>query len=126
LRISPHIHRSNAYQGKVMASELEGANWEMKRLTIGLIAIASLSIYRPMRVMALPPPEEVPEEVLRTEIILEARSPLTGEPLTAAEYAQLQETLAQNPDPIVASELRDLIYLLQLRRVVRPILPFLP
>jgi hypothetical protein len=76
--------------------------------------------------MALPPPAETPEEVLRTEIILEARSPLTGEPLTAAEYAQLQETLAENPTPLVASEIRELILLLQLRRVFRPILPFLP
>ena len=60
------------------------------------------------------------------KIILEARSPLTGEPLTAAEYAQLQETLAQNPSPLVASEFRELIFLLQLRRIVSPILPLFP
>ena len=37
--------------------------------------------------------EDIPEEVLVTEIILEARSPLNGEPLSAAEYAQLQDEL---------------------------------
>ena len=38
----------------------------------------------------LPPPEDTHEEILRTEIITEARSPIDGELLTAAEYAQLQ------------------------------------
>lgn len=37
--------------------------------------------------IALPPPEDVPEEILRTEIITEARSAIDGQPLTAAEYA---------------------------------------
>jgi hypothetical protein len=113
-------------QGKVRANRHKEATSKMKVLNIGLMAIASLSIHWPLTTMALPPPAETPEEVLRTEIILEARSPLTGEPLTAAEYAQLQETLAENPTPLVASEIRELILLLQLRRVFRPILPFLP
>ncbi|NET51390.1 MAG: hypothetical protein F6K09_22505, partial [Merismopedia sp. SIO2A8] len=45
--------------------------------------------------LSLPQPEDLPEEVLRTEIITEARSPIDGKPLTAAEYAQLQAQLAQ-------------------------------
>jgi hypothetical protein len=77
-------------------------------------------------VLALPPPEEVPEEVLRTEIITEARSPLTGEPLSAEDYAILQEQLSSlNREPQVNSELARLIFLLELRRAVRPILPFI-
>lgn len=69
---------------------------------------------------------EIPEEILRTEIITGARSPLTGEPLTAAEYAQLQATL-EGPQgtPLVSEDLRYLIFLLQVRRAVRPILPFI-
>ncbi len=39
---------------------------------------------------ALPPPEDLPEEILRTEIITEARSPIDGQPITPAEYIQLQ------------------------------------
>lgn len=97
----------------------------MKTFHLGLLAIAGLTFCSP-NAAALPPPEETPEEVLRTRIILEARSPLTGEPLTAAEYAQLQAELQQNPNPLVSQELRHLIYLLQLRRVLRPIIPFLP
>ncbi|MGF1569305.1 MAG: hypothetical protein ACFCVD_14760 [Nodosilinea sp.] len=75
---------------------------------------------------ALPPADQVPEEILRTEIITEARSPITGEPLSAAEYALLKEQL-QNPNTRqrVNTELANLIFLLQVRRVVRPVLPFI-
>ncbi|HSM83936.1 MAG TPA: hypothetical protein VLS96_19760 [Nodosilinea sp.] len=77
--------------------------------------------------LALPPPDDMPEEVLRTEIITEARSPLNGEPLSAQEYAVVQEQLRDpNTEPIVNPDLAQLIQLLELRRVFRPILPFLP
>ena len=97
----------------------------MGTFKILMIAIASFATHWPQLANALPPTDETPEEVLRTEIILEARSPLTGEPLTAAEYAQLEEELMQNEDPLVPSELRELIFLLQLRRILTPVLPFL-
>lgn len=75
---------------------------------------------------ALETPADIPEEILRTEVITEARSPLTGEPLSAAEYAQLQEALAAPAgDPLLSSDIRYLLFLLQLRRSVRPILPFI-
>lgn len=78
-------------------------------------------------VLALPPPEETPEEVLRTEIITEARSPIDGKPLTAAEYAELQAQLqAQQGEPQIAPKVRETIFLLRLRRAIRTILPFLP
>ena len=71
--------------------------------------------------------EEVPEEILRTEIITGARSPLTGEPLTAVEYAQLQAELASPAGGnLVSPDIEYLIFLLQLRRAVRPIIPFIP
>lgn len=76
--------------------------------------------------LALPPPSDIPEEILRTEIITEARSPLHGEPLSPADYATLQEHLRDpNTEPVVNPDLAQLIQLLQLRRVVKPILPFL-
>lgn len=75
---------------------------------------------------ALEPAADIPEEILRTEVITAARSPLTGEPLSAAEYAQIQEVLAAPAgDTLVSPEVRYLIFLLQLRRSVRPILPFI-
>jgi len=71
--------------------------------------------------------EEMPEEILRTEIITEGRSPLTGESLTAVEYAQLQAELASPAGGnLVSQDIEYLIFLLQLRRAVKPIIPFIP
>ncbi len=71
--------------------------------------------------------EEIPEEILRTEIITGARSPLTGEPLSADEYARLKDELkAPAGGNLVSSDVRYLIFLLQARRAVRPIVPFIP
>ncbi|NES97540.1 MAG: hypothetical protein F6K32_20445 [Desertifilum sp. SIO1I2] len=75
-------------------------------------------------VCALPPPEDIPEERLRSEIIVEARSPVDGRLLTPAEYVQLQAELAVSPPPTVPEEVRDLIFLLRLRRLIRTVIPF--
>ncbi len=81
-----------------------------------------------LRNLAVPEPDDIPEELLRTEIITEARSPLTGEPLSAAEYAQLLESIQNTPadGSLISSEIRQLIQLLQIRRTLRPVLPFIP
>jgi hypothetical protein len=78
--------------------------------------------------LALPPPEDQPEEVLRTEVILEARSPQDGQPMSAAEYAELQAQLEEQARQVgtVPPRLRELIGLLRLRKALRTILPFLP
>ncbi|MFN6568815.1 hypothetical protein [Dendronalium sp. ChiSLP03b] len=76
-------------------------------------------------VMALPPPEDTPEEILRTEIILDARSPIDGKFLTAAEYAELQEQLQVNPPPKLNANIRQNIYLIRLRKAILQFLPFL-
>lgn len=81
----------------------------------------------PAPALALPPPEDIPEEVLRTEIITEARSPVDGELLTAAEYAELEEQLQRNPELYnsISPQIRNIIFLLQIRRAVRSVAPFL-
>lgn len=77
--------------------------------------------------IALPPPEEIPEEVLRTEIILAARSPVDGKPLTAAQYAELQSFLqSRRRPPQLSSKVRDTVFLLRLRQALRTFIPFLP
>ncbi len=89
-----------------------------------VVVIASLGLAITLPSPALPPPEDVPEEVLRTEIILEGRSPLDGQPLTAAEYAELQAQL-QEPGfpPPVSPKVRELLFLLRLRGFLNTILP---
>ncbi len=79
----------------------------------------------------LPSTEDTPEEILRTEIYTEARSPVDGKLLTAAEYIELQEDLAiavQNfpPESQVSAKVRELIGLLKLRKTLRQIIPFIP
>lgn len=100
----------------------------MKNVTfpLGLVQFLCL-LLQAIPAFPLPPPEDTPEEVLRTEMITEARSPLDGTPLTAAEYAQLKAELegSQPPDPQVNPKLRELIFLLRLRAQMRQILPFL-
>ena len=88
--------------------------------TINIIAILSSD-----RAYALPPPEDIPEEILRTEIILEGRSPIDGKPLSATEYEELKTQLAQSAnDPQINSDIQRLIFLLQLRKLVKTIVPF--
>lgn len=88
----------------------------MSSLAVALPVIAPVS--------ALPPPEDTPEEILRTEIILEARSPVDGKPLTASEYVELQEDLAEpEHPPTLNAETQHLIFLIQIRKVLNIISP---
>lgn len=69
---------------------------------------------------------DVPEEILRTEIIVEARSPITGDLLTAAEYTQLQAALErEGRAPQLNSDIRQIVYLLRIRRILKPFIPFI-
>ena len=89
-----------------------------------LIGSAFLSTWTEI-VIALPPPEDLPEEVLRLEIITEGRSPVDGKPLTAAEYAQLQAELARGEfPPELNPKLQELIFLLQIRKLLNDVNPF--
>ena len=94
------------------------------KITIAAILTGGLSALSPTA-LALPPASELPEEVLRTEIILEGRSPVDGEPLSAAEYEELQAELAQTSlDPKIDPQIKQLIFLLQIRNFVKTIIPF--
>lgn len=87
--------------------------------------IIVLSSYWGSAVIALPPPEDTPEEILRTQIIIEARSPIDGRFLTAAEYAQLEAQLQQTPPPKLDPKIRDQIFLLRIRKTLLQFFPFL-
>lgn len=92
--------------------------------------VTMLALTTALPAVALPPPEDLPEEVARTEIITEARSPIDNTPLTAAEYAELQAQLRQGPpaDPRdqVSPRLRRTVGLLRLRRFIKTVFPFIP
>lgn len=78
--------------------------------------------------LALPPAEDVPEEILRTQIILDARSPIDGSPMTPAEYAELQaekQTPFEAPAEL-APKVESTVRLLKLRKFIKTVLPFIP
>lgn len=74
--------------------------------------------------------KEIPEEVLRAEIYTEARSPIDGKRLTAAEYVELLEKLRSldgiPPEDLVSPKIQELIDLLKLRKFLRQFIPFIP
>lgn len=78
--------------------------------------------------LALPPAVDTPEEVLRTEIILDARSPIDGKPMSPADYAELQNQLnAPFEQPVeLSGKLVNTVKLLKLRKFVKKYLPFIP
>ncbi|MBL1209734.1 hypothetical protein [Geminocystis sp. GBBB08] len=88
-----------------------------------LILIVTMFL-RNFSVLALPPEDDIPEEILATEIITQARSPFDNQPLTMAEYALLKEKIAKNPfPPQLNSKLRQKIFLLKILKMIRTILP---
>jgi len=99
-------------------------------LVLALITGLATMLVKPTKnlgasVIALPSPEDTPEEILRTEIFTEARSPIDGKPLNAAEYAQLQEQLQTRPAPRLDPRIRQNIFLLRVRKTLRLLFPFL-
>lgn len=95
-------------------------------MKLQIIFLVNLLLFLPFyQASALPPAEDIPEEVLRTEIILEGRSPINGKPLSTKEYAELQTKLALNENsPKVNSDIQELIFLLQLRKLIKTVIPF--
>lgn len=91
---------------------------------IAVISITAAWI-KPSPALALPPAEDLPEEILRTEIIFEGRSPIDGKILSAAEYENLQEQLTQNRfTPEISPDIQQLIFLLQIRKFIKTVIPF--
>ncbi|AZB72139.1 hypothetical protein [Synechococcus elongatus] len=71
---------------------------------------------------------DLPEEVLRQEIILDGRSPLDGRPLTPEEYTILQQRLQTDPDPVrgLNPSVRELAFFLGVLKAAKSLFPFLP
>lgn len=77
---------------------------------------------------ALPAAEDVPEEILRTQIVLDARSPIDGKPMTPAEYAafQTQQQTPYEPPAQLSPQVRGVVGTLRIRRFIKRFLPFIP
>ncbi|MEM9567240.1 MAG: hypothetical protein AAF974_02945 [Cyanobacteria bacterium P01_E01_bin.34] len=94
-------------------------------LSISGIAVSSL-LFGAHAAVALPPPDDIPEEVLRNQGVLDGRSAIDNSELSPTEYAELQALLEDSQDvtPRVSPELQRLILLLKLRKILRSVTPF--
>lgn len=90
-------------------------------------AILTTALITPCAAIALPPPEDLPEEVLRVEMLVESRDGM-GQPIDAGTYAQIQQAVnRRNQDnPQVAEELQSLLLQLRLLNLIKSLVPFRP
>jgi hypothetical protein len=94
---------------------------------IALLTLLGWQVIAPVRADSLSPDNDIPEEVLRAEIITEARSPIDGKALSAVEFAELVVTTRQQierDNAAVAANnprLKQTLFLLRLRGFLRSI-----
>ena len=89
--------------------------------------IAIWQLMLPAQAGSIPVDTDIPEEVLRAEIITEARSPIDGKALSAPEFAKLVVTTRQQIERENASvavnnpKLKETLTLLRLRSFLRSV-----
>ena len=106
---------------------------KLKSCLLGMASVVTVGgdIAKPSLIQAEPLIDsamEVPEEILEAEIILEARSPIDGSPMTPAEYAQLQDELRLSRSEVpgrLDPKLHRAVILLRLRKILKTVFPFL-
>ena len=102
------------------------------KITISLFQVGFYTIYlwqtfAPVQAGSLPLDNDIPEEVLRAEIITEARSPVDGKALSAADFAELVVVTKEKLDRDTAiaatsgSKLKETLLLLRLRGFLRSV-----
>jgi hypothetical protein len=94
---------------------------------IVFLTIVGKQIFTPVKAIDLPSDNDIPEEVLRAEIIIEARSPIDGKALSTEEFAQLVVTSQQKLDrdnAISATsnpKIKELLLLIRLRSFLKSV-----
>lgn len=89
------------------------------------LTIVGWQIFTPVKAIDLPLENDIPEEVLRAEIIIEARSPIDGKALSAEEFAELVVNAQQKLDrenAISATsnpKIKELLLLIRLRSFLK-------
>ncbi len=99
---------------------------KIQLVKVGLYTTTMLSVATSVMANILPD-ADIPEEVLRAEIITEARSPIDGKALSAQDFAELVVNTKQQldrDDAIAAttnSKFKEAVLLLRLRGFLRSI-----
>jgi hypothetical protein len=99
----------------------------IKLARVGVWTLAIWQLVFPVRAGSIPVDTDIPEEVLRAEIITEARSPIDGKAISANEFAELVVTTRQQIERENASvavnnpKLKETLILLRLRGFLRSV-----
>jgi hypothetical protein len=94
---------------------------------IAFYSILGCQLLSPVIASSLPPDNDIPEEVLRAEIITEGRSPIDGKALSAIEFAELVVNMKQQLDRENAAaattnpKVRETLVLIRLRSFLRSV-----
>jgi hypothetical protein len=99
----------------------------VRLIQIGCWTMAGWQFASSVMANKLLPDADIPEEVLRAEIITEARSPINGKALSAADFAELVVNTKQQldrDDAIAATtnpKFKETVFLLRLRGFLRSV-----
>ena len=99
----------------------------IRSIQIVCTSIIGYNVIVPAQASSFPMENDIPEEVLRAEIITEARSPLDGKALSATEFAELVVTAKQQVEldnasfVINNSKVKETLFLLRLRGFLRSV-----
>jgi hypothetical protein len=106
----------------------EFARWIIRFAESILIILSGSCIVTPIAIAEnLPPANDIPEEILRAEIITEARSPIDGKPFSAIEFAEfivrVETQLARDDaaEGVKTSPFKDVLFLLRVRNFLRSV-----
>lgn len=87
-------------------------------LALGILIFTNISA------LALPPEDDIPEEILATEIIIEGRSQLDNQSLTVNEYVLEKQKENNRPfPPELDSQIKHNVFLLRIFKMLRTITP---
>ncbi len=99
--------------------------WPIVLLVLACVSVGNTGV-QAAELPAIEP--DLPEEVLRSEILLDGRSPFDGKRLTATEYAELRQEIEQANavEPELAPQIRRLVGLIKFRKFIKQVLPIVP
>lgn len=108
-----------------LLKDIHQHNFQVFSLGKPTLVILLLICLQPLPCLSLPPAQDVPEEILRTEVIFGGRSPVDGKSLSASEYEELEAELTESRlKPEIKGDIQELIFLLQIRKLIKTIIPF--
>jgi hypothetical protein len=96
-------------------------------IQVGFYAIIARQLTSAVMANPVPFDQDIPEEVLRAEIITEARSPINGKALSANDFAELVVKTKQQldrDDAILATsnpKFKETLFLLRLRSFLKSV-----